>query len=86
MLAEEVSDRDYWETRVTLHRAIDGGVDILRAFSCDIELDTVDEDASAYLSGWIGWNVAAEDIADAVLALVRDDTQVGEAVDVDNPD
>ena len=77
MLAEEVSDRDYWETRVTLHRAIDGGVDILRAFSCDIELDTVDEDASAYLSGWIGWNVAAEDIADAADAISTDPSGLG---------
>ncbi|OZC85021.1 hypothetical protein CH274_05395 [Rhodococcus sp. 06-418-5] len=77
MLNDEVSARDYWETRVTVHRPIDGGVDILRAFSCEIELATDDERAGAFISGWIGWNVSDEDIADAADAISTDASGLG---------
>ena len=57
-----------------------------------VETDMVHESGDGDVADWLRPMydsvklLRPEDIADAVLALVRDDTQVGEAIDVDNPD
>ena len=57
-----------------------------------VETDMVHESGAGDVADWLRPMydsvklLRPEDIADAVLALVRDDTQVGEAIDVDNPD
>jgi len=56
-----------------------------------VETDMVHESGDGEVADWLRpmydsvQLLRPEDIADAVVALVRDDTQVGEAVTVDNP-
>jgi hypothetical protein len=73
-------DLDFIESSVTIYRAADGGVDLLREFSAEVALSTEEGPKEiGSVCGWIGWNVRGEDVHDAADAISTDAETLGAA-------
>ncbi len=62
----ESVEPDLIETAVDIRRPIDGGVDVLRQFDATVALSTESgPEEIGSVRGWIGWQIADDDIHDA---------------------
>ena len=63
---------------IRVERAVDGGVDVFRVFTADVmRVDTRDSEVIGDISGWIGWNMAKEDVFDCADAVSMDAATLG---------
>lgn len=68
------------ETSVDIRRPCDGGADILRQFHASVEYSTeTGIDRIGGVRGWIGWQIADEDLYDAADAISVDAEALGAA-------
>ncbi len=73
-------DSAYIETSVEIRRPFDGGVDVLRQFSAVVEYSAETGcDEIGRVQGWIGWQIADEDLFDAADAISADAEPLGAA-------
>lgn len=63
---------------IVIERAPDGGVDVFRIFNADVlRVDTESSEVIGDISGWIGWNMADEDVFDCADAVSEDAATLG---------
>lgn len=79
LMSDPISS-DLIETSMTVDRAWDGGVDLLRQFHASIRYhhESGPEDIGS-VSGWIGWQIQDDDVFDAADAICTDASSLGVA-------
>ncbi|UFN45185.1 hypothetical protein [Nocardioides okcheonensis] len=73
-------EMDLIDVTLWICRPIDGGVDVLRQFSADVQYEGTSQGVDiGQVHGWIGWSIADENVADAGDAICYDAMQLGTA-------
>ncbi len=63
---------------ILIERAVDGGVDVFRVFNADvIRVAAYTPEVIGNVSGWIGWDMAGEDVFDCADAVSQDAATLG---------